>query len=114
MDTLLEQQRRLQKKRDPRTFRRRDSQGEVAQKTEPSGNHKLGAPAKNAAYQYMESSSPQIRTFSGWPKETGSALINVGAHLGLSVFSSWEELASLGLDGRKSSKILYHKGRGYT
>ncbi|XP_057655224.1 splicing factor 3A subunit 3 [Diorhabda carinulata] len=39
----------------------------------------------------------------GWPKETGSALANVGAHLDLSAFSSWEELASLGLDRLKSA-----------
>lgn len=36
-------------------------------------------------------------------KETGSALANVGAHLDLSAFSSWEELASLGLDRLKSA-----------
>nr|XP_023020903.1 splicing factor 3A subunit 3 [Leptinotarsa decemlineata] len=42
-------------------------------------------------------------TVPGWPKETGSALANVGAHLDLSAFSSWEELASLGLDRLKSA-----------
>ncbi|CAH0389639.1 unnamed protein product [Bemisia tabaci] len=42
-------------------------------------------------------------TFPGWPKDTGSALSNVGAHLDLSAFSSWEELASLGLDRLKSA-----------
>lgn len=42
-------------------------------------------------------------TIPGWPKETGSALANVGAHLELSAFSSWEELASLGLDRLKSA-----------
>jgi len=42
-------------------------------------------------------------TFPGWPKETGSVLTNVGAHLDLSAFSSWEELASLGLDRLKSA-----------
>ncbi|CAG9579737.1 unnamed protein product [Danaus chrysippus] len=42
-------------------------------------------------------------TFPGWPKETGGALTNVGAHLDLSAFSSWEELASLGLDRLKSA-----------
>lgn len=36
-------------------------------------------------------------------KETGSVLTNVGAHLDLSAFSSWEELASLGLDRLKSA-----------
>lgn len=39
--------------------------------------------------------------FPGWPKETESALSNVGAPLDLSAFSSWEELASLGLDRLK-------------
>ncbi|XP_044742309.1 splicing factor 3A subunit 3 [Chrysoperla carnea] len=42
-------------------------------------------------------------TFVGWPKEAGSALTHVGAHLELSAFSSWEELASLGLDRLKSA-----------
>ncbi|XP_058806048.1 splicing factor 3A subunit 3 [Phymastichus coffea] len=42
-------------------------------------------------------------SFPGWPKEAGSALANVGAHLELSAFSSWEELASLGLDRLKSA-----------
>ncbi|KAL1505387.1 hypothetical protein ABEB36_004965 [Hypothenemus hampei] len=41
----------------------------------------------------------------GWPKETESALANVGAHLDLSAFSSWEELASLGLDRLKSALL---------
>lgn len=41
--------------------------------------------------------------FPGWPKEAGSALTNIGAHLELSAFSSWEELASLGLDRLKSA-----------
>lgn len=41
--------------------------------------------------------------FAGWPKEQESALANVGAHLDLSAFSSWEELASLGLDRLKSA-----------
>lgn len=41
--------------------------------------------------------------FPGWPKETGSVLTNVGAHLDLSAFSSPEELASLGLDRLKSA-----------
>nr|CAG4643094.1 EOG090X03G1 [Ilyocryptus agilis] len=43
-------------------------------------------------------------TFPGWPKETtGSALSNTGAPLDLSGFSSWQELASLGLDRLKSA-----------
>jgi len=42
-------------------------------------------------------------TFPGWPKETGGALTHSGAHLDLSAFSSWEELASLGLDRLKSA-----------
>ncbi|XP_066146417.1 splicing factor 3A subunit 3 [Euwallacea fornicatus] len=41
----------------------------------------------------------------GWPKDTSSALANVGAHLDLSAFSSWEELASLGLDRLKSALL---------
>uniref|UniRef100_UPI00358EDC32 splicing factor 3A subunit 3 n=1 Tax=Myxine glutinosa TaxID=7769 RepID=UPI00358EDC32 len=41
--------------------------------------------------------------FPGWPKETSSALAHSGAHLDLSAFSSWEELASLGLDRLKSA-----------
>lgn len=41
--------------------------------------------------------------FPGWPKETESALSNIGAHLDLSAFTSWEELASLGLDRLKSA-----------
>jgi hypothetical protein len=36
-------------------------------------------------------------------KETGSALAHSGAHLDLSAFTSWEELASLGLDRLKSA-----------
>ncbi|XP_026682944.1 splicing factor 3A subunit 3 [Diaphorina citri] len=36
-------------------------------------------------------------------KEAGSVLTHVGAHLDLSAFSSWEELASLGLDRLKSA-----------
>lgn len=38
-------------------------------------------------------------------KDTGSALANMGAHLDLSAFSSWEELASLGLDRLKSALL---------
>jgi len=41
-------------------------------------------------------------TFPGWPKETSGALTHSGAHLDLSAFTSWEELASLGLDRLKS------------
>ncbi|GFS25142.1 splicing factor 3A subunit 3-like [Elysia marginata] len=41
--------------------------------------------------------------FPGWPKETSGALTHSGAHLDLSAFSSWEELASLGLDRLKSA-----------
>ncbi|KAL5011168.1 hypothetical protein ScPMuIL_013473 [Solemya velum] len=39
--------------------------------------------------------------FPGWPKEASGALAHGGAHLDLSAFSSWEELASLGLDRLK-------------
>uniref|UniRef100_A0A4W5RYL5 Splicing factor 3a, subunit 3 n=1 Tax=Hucho hucho TaxID=62062 RepID=A0A4W5RYL5_9TELE len=45
----------------------------------------------------------EMGTFPGWPKETSSALTHAGAHLDLSAFSSWEELASLGLDRLKSA-----------
>lgn len=41
--------------------------------------------------------------FPGWPKEATGALTHAGAHLDLSAFSSWEELASLGLDRLKSA-----------
>lgn len=41
--------------------------------------------------------------FPGWPRETGGALAHTGAHLDLSAFSCWEELASLGLDRLKSA-----------
>jgi splicing factor 3A subunit 3 len=43
--------------------------------------------------------------FPGWSqsKETESALSNTGAPLDLSAFTSWEELASLGLDRLKSA-----------
>ncbi|XP_028411958.1 splicing factor 3A subunit 3-like [Dendronephthya gigantea] len=42
-------------------------------------------------------------SFPGWPKDTGSALAQSGAHLDLSGFSSAEELASLGLDRLKQA-----------
>lgn len=42
-------------------------------------------------------------SFPGWPRESSGALSNIGAHLDLSAFSSWEELASLGLDRLKSA-----------
>ena len=46
----------------------------------------------------------QQGTFPGWPKETESAMTSSGAaHLDLNAFSSWEELASLGLDRLKSA-----------
>ncbi|CAB3377359.1 Hypothetical predicted protein [Cloeon dipterum] len=53
-------------------------------------------------------------TFPGWPKEAGSALTNVGAHLDLSAFSSWEELASLGLDRLKSALMALNLKCGGT
>ncbi|CAF0904266.1 unnamed protein product [Adineta ricciae] len=43
--------------------------------------------------------------FPGWPKETGGALAKGGAPLDLSGFSSWEELASVGLDRLKSALL---------
>lgn len=45
----------------------------------------------------------QSGQFVGWPKEQESAMAHTGAHLDLSAFSSWEELASLGLDRLKSA-----------
>uniref|UniRef100_T2MDR3 Splicing factor 3A subunit 3 n=1 Tax=Hydra vulgaris TaxID=6087 RepID=T2MDR3_HYDVU len=42
-------------------------------------------------------------SFIGWPKEAGSALTHAGALLDLSLFSSPEELSSLGLDRLKSA-----------
>lgn len=47
----------------------------------------------------------QLGTFPGWPKETTeSAMTSSGAALlDLNAFSSWEELASLGLDRLKSA-----------
>lgn len=42
-------------------------------------------------------------TFPGWPKEASGALSKSGAYLDLSGYSSWEELASLGLDRLKSA-----------
>lgn len=50
-------------------------------------------------------------TFAGWPRDQrqdgggtgGSSLAATGAHLDLSAFGSWEELASLGLDRLKSA-----------
>lgn len=53
-------------------------------------------------------------TFPGWPKETGSVLTNVGAHLDLSAFSSPEELASLGLDRLKSALMALNLKCGGT
>lgn len=45
----------------------------------------------------------EVGVFPGWPKTAESALASIGAHLDLSAFSSWEELASLGLDRLKSA-----------
>ncbi|NWR09519.1 SF3A3 factor, partial [Paradoxornis webbianus] len=53
-------------------------------------------------------------TFPGWPKETSSVLTHAGAHLDLSAFSSWEELASLGLDRLKSALLALGLKRGGT
>lgn len=41
--------------------------------------------------------------FLSLQKEATGALTHTGAHLDLSAFSSWEELASLGLDRLKSA-----------
>ena len=56
---------------------------------------------QNPAYPQPPGCAPG--SFPGWPKETGGALTHGGAHLDLSAFSSWEELASLGLDRLKSA-----------
>lgn len=50
----------------------------------------------------------------GWPKEQESALTHIGAHLDLSAFSSWEELASLGLDRLKSALMALNLKCGGT
>ena len=52
--------------------------------------------------------------FPGWPKETSSALAHSGAKLDLSQFSSWEELASLGLDRLKSALMALNMKCGGT
>lgn len=41
----------------------------------------------------------------GWPKEPSGLLTQAGVHLDLSIFSTWEELASLGLDRLKSALL---------
>ncbi|NWU38604.1 SF3A3 factor, partial [Hylia prasina] len=53
-------------------------------------------------------------TFPGWLKETSSALPHAGAHLDLLAFSSWEELASLGLHRLKSALLALGLKRGGT
>ena len=48
--------------------------------------------------------------FPGWAKEApGGALAHTGAHLELSGFSTWEEVASLGLDRIKSALMALGK-----
>lgn len=44
-----------------------------------------------------------VQLFLPLQKEATGALTHTGAHLDLSAFSSWEELASLGLDRLKSA-----------
>lgn len=44
-------------------------------------------------------------TFTGWGREAASALTHGGAHLDLTAFTAWEELASLGLDRLKSALL---------
>ncbi|VDQ11455.1 unnamed protein product [Trichobilharzia regenti] len=44
-------------------------------------------------------------TFPGWGREAASALAHGGAHLDLTAFTAWEELASLGLDRLKSALL---------
>lgn len=53
-------------------------------------------------------------TLPGWPKETSSVLKQKGAKLDLSTFSSWEELASLGLDRLKLGLIALNMKCGGT
>lgn len=53
-------------------------------------------------------------TLPGWPKETSSVLKQKGAKLDLSSFSSWEELASLGLDRLKLALIALNLKCGGT
>ncbi|CAH8433447.1 unnamed protein product [Schistosoma rodhaini] len=43
--------------------------------------------------------------FPGWGREAASALAHGGAHLDLTAFTAWEELASLGLDRLKSALL---------
>ncbi|TPP58495.1 Splicing factor 3A subunit [Fasciola gigantica] len=43
--------------------------------------------------------------FTGWGREAASALTHGGAHLDLTAFTAWEELASLGLDRLKSALL---------
>ncbi|GAA56370.1 splicing factor 3A subunit 3 [Clonorchis sinensis] len=44
-------------------------------------------------------------TFPGWGREAAPALSHGGAHLDLTAFTTWEELASLGLDRLKSALL---------
>lgn len=53
-------------------------------------------------------------TFPGWGKETGSAMTRTGAVLDLSMFSSVDELASLGLDRLKSALMAINLKCGGT
>lgn len=50
----------------------------------------------------------------GWPKEASGALAHTGAHLDLATFTSWEELASLGLDRLKSALMALGLKQGGT
>uniref|UniRef100_A0A671SK52 Splicing factor 3A subunit 3 n=1 Tax=Sinocyclocheilus anshuiensis TaxID=1608454 RepID=A0A671SK52_9TELE len=62
---------------------------------------------KNAEYKkYLEMLLEYLQEYTDRVKmqmKTSSALTHAGAHLDLSAFSSWEELASLGLDRLKSA-----------
>lgn len=62
-------------------------------------HEEMGSVNKDFEEQWTDGSFP------GWPKETSGALTHAGAHLDLSAFSSWEELASLGLDRLKSALL---------
>ena len=50
----------------------------------------------------------------GWPKEASGALAHTGAHLDLTSFTTWEELASLGLDRLKSALMALGLKQGGT
>nr|VZI35526.1 unnamed protein product [Spirometra erinaceieuropaei] len=58
----------------------------------------------NKAIARLEQQWPQ-GIFPGWGKEATPVLTHAGAHLDLTAFTKWEELASLGLDRLKSALL---------